>query len=176
MSRLDPAAIGSEIERLVQEVSELGDTRATERVQELVRLLMSLYGAGLARALDIVRTERGGPDAVLGRFATDPLLASLLVLHDLHPHPVDARVERALKGLEPHLPAQTQLTLVSVDDTSVHVRVDRAGNGDARGGGNTRLAIERAIQEAAPEIGTIHIDGLDEALIQILRSAHPPAP
>jgi len=168
MSRVDPAAIGGEIETLIRKMGALGDSQATAQAQELVRLLMSLYGAGLSRVLEIVRTEGGGPEALLDRLAADPLLASLLVLHDLHPHPIDARVERALTGLRPHLPALTHVRLVAADADSVRVAVERSAAGQAQTG-NIRLAIERAIQEAAPEIGAIHIDGLDDALIQIVR-------
>jgi hypothetical protein len=175
MSHVDPATIGAEIESLIRKMGEPGDSRATAQAQELVRLVMSLYGAGLSRVLEIVRTEGGGPHAVLERFATDPLLASLLVLHELHPHPIDIRVERALTGLGPHLPAHTHLTLVAADSASVHVRVDRPAGVQAQSGGHVRLAIERAIQEAAPEIGSIHIDGLEDALIQIVRPAKDPA-
>jgi hypothetical protein len=35
--------------------------------------------------------------------------------------------------------------------------------------GGIRLAIERAIQEAAPEVVAVEIDGLEEPLIQIVR-------
>jgi hypothetical protein len=176
MSDVDAAAIGAEIESLIRKMGALGDSHTTDQAQELVRLLMSLYGAGLSRVLDIVRTEAGGPQAVLERFAIDPLLASLLVLHDLHPHPLDVRVERALNGLRPHLPAHTHLTLVAAGGDSVRVTVAQSTAGQAQAGGSIRLAIERAIQEVAPEIGAIHIDGLDDPLIQIVRPSQTPAP
>ena len=169
MNQVDAASVGAEIENLIRKMGTEGDSEATALAQELVRLLMSLYGAGLSRVLDIVRTERGGPQAVLERLAGDPLLSSLLVLHDLHPHPVGIRVERALKGLEPHLPADTHVTLVAAGGDSVRVTVERPAAHRAQSGAGVRLAIERAIQEAAPEIGAIHIDGLDDALIQIVR-------
>jgi hypothetical protein len=161
MSRVDPVTIGAEIESLIRKMGALGDSEATAQAQTLVRLLMSLYGAGLSRMLEIVRTEGGGPQAVLDRLASDPLLASLLVLHDLHPHPIDIRVQRALVELRPHLPADTHLTLVAIDTDSVRVRVEQSAYEPARSDGTIRLAIERAIQEAAPEIGGIQIDGLD---------------
>lgn len=162
MSHVDPATIGAEIESLIRKMGALGDSQARAQARELMRLLMSLYGAGLSRMLEIVRTEGGGPQAVLDRLASDPLLASLLVLHDLHPHPIDSRVQRALMGLRPHLPADTHLTLVAVDNDSVRLKVEQSADGQARSAGTIRLAIERAIQEAAPEVGAIQIDGLDD--------------
>ncbi|HEX2166682.1 MAG TPA: NifU family protein [Longimicrobiales bacterium] len=171
MSTVDPATVGARIEALVQQLSALDSSPAKAQAQELVRLLMSLYGAGLSRVLDIVRTEGGGPEAVLDRLAAEPLLASLLVLHDLHPHPVQLRVERALAELRPHLPAATNVTLVAVEQDAVRVAVGRAASGQPRAGEAVRAAIERAIQEAAPEITAIHIEGAGEPLIQIGRSS-----
>lgn len=171
MSDIDAAAVGAEIEALVQKLSALGESSAKAQAQELVRLLMSLYGAALSRMLDLIRAEGGGPQAVLDRIASDPLLASLLVLHDLHPHPVALRVQRALTGLQPHLPASTTVTLVAIERDSVRVSVQGAAAGQAQAGGTVRLAVERAIQEVAPEIAAIHIDALGGPLIQIVRQS-----
>jgi hypothetical protein len=174
MRDADPAAVGTEIEALIHQIGALGDPRAAAHAQELARLLMSLYGAGLSRILDIVRTERAGGDAALDRFASDPLVASLLVLHDLHPHPIEVRVARALDALRPHLPAGTNVTVLDARGDAVRVRVERpaAGQASAR---NIHLALERAIQEAAPEAAAIEIEGLSDELIQIMRSRPRPA-
>lgn len=169
----DAAAIGARIEGLLEEIRASGDARSSARAQELVRLLMSLYGAGLARMLGVVRTEGAGPQAVLDRFAQDGLISSLLVLHELHPDPVETRVHAALRGLEPHLPQPMRLTVVQISEAAVRLQVATPPNSSS-GVGNLRASVERAIQEVAPEIAEIHIDGLDEPrLIQIARPARP---
>lgn len=165
----DPEAIGAQLESLLQEMGALSDPAVSARAQELVRLLMSLYGAGLSRMLDVVRTEGGGTQAVLDRFAGDGLIASLLVLHDLHPHAVETRVRRALEGLQPHLPPAMTLTLMDVEEDTVRLRVTSAPETQG-GAANLRASVERAIQEAAPEIASVRIDGIDGGgLIQITR-------
>ena len=174
---VDPVAIGAEIEHLVQHLTVLGDSPAAAHAQELVRLLMSMYGAALARMLDVIRTEAGGSEAILERLSRDGLIASLLVLHDLHPDPLESRVARAIKALAPHLP-QVTLSVTAVSEDAVRVNVESDAPGDGKERGHLRLAIERAIQEAAPEIATIDIEGLDvvPALIQIVRRAAAAAP
>lgn len=170
-TNLDPQVVGAEIERLLEETGAHGAPGERARSQELVRLLMSLYGAGLSRILDVIRTEHGGPQAVLERFANDGLIASLLVLHELHPHPVDVRVRRALDTLQPHLPPKMSLSVVEITHDAVRLRVASGPAGES-GAANLRASVERAVQEAAPEIVAIHIDGLDDgALIQIARGA-----
>jgi len=170
-TRFDPAAAGAEIENLVRKLDALQDREGRAQAQELVRLLMSLYGAAMARMIDVVRTEGDGGGAVLDRFAQDGLIASLLVLHELHPHPVAARVTSAIAGLQPHLPSHMRLAVVGITSDSVSLRVDPpVGRSGASG---LRASIERAVQESAPEISLILIEGLDEdqRLIQIRRGA-----
>lgn len=174
----DPAAIGTQIESVIQRMGTLADAHARGQAQELVRLLMTLYGAGLSRVLDIVRTEEGGPAAVVERLAADGLVGSLLVLHDLHPHPVDVRIQRALTALGAHFPG-IDIVLAGVDGAAAHLRLERGASAGPPPGEAVRVAIERAVQEAAPEIGAVHIEGLggpDHMLIQILRRPDPATP
>lgn len=165
---LDPEAIGAEIERILEDIRVGADRGTHARSQELVRLLMSLYGAGLSRMLDLIRTEQAGPQAILERFAGDGLIASLLALHELHPHSLDARVRRAIEALRPHFPPHLTLSVVTIAGDTVHLRAAAPGGPAATA--TLRASVERAIQELAPEIATIRIDGLDDrALIQIVR-------
>lgn len=156
----DPAAIGLEIETLIERLEALGDAPASADARELVRLLMSLYGAGLARILDIARTETGGPQAILDRFAADGLVASLMVLHDLHPHPLEVRVQQAVAALQPHLPPKMTLRVLAAAGSVVRLQIDAPPQSQS-GAVNLRASVERAIQEAAPEIRDVHIEGAD---------------
>jgi hypothetical protein len=171
----DAAALTVRIEHHIQRLEAQGDSPAKAEAQSLVRLLLSLYGTGLSRMLDIVRTERGGPEAVLDRFAADPLVASLLVLHELHPDPVELRVGRCLTALQPHLPPETTLRAVGFESDAVSIQVEHRGGAVAAASG-LREAIERAIQEAAPEIATIRIEGLADAPVPLIQIIRRPAP
>jgi hypothetical protein len=119
--------------------------------------------------IEIVRAEDAGANGVMEKLATDPLVSSLLALHELHPHPARQRIERALTALRPLLPAATEVTLVTADHDRAHVQVSRAPSAHTQQA-TVRRALERAIQDAAPEISVIQIDGLPEALLQITRS------
>ena len=71
--------MGARIEELLGQIRAAGDPGTAEVAEEVVRLVVELYGAGLERAVELA-----GPEA-LERFVGDELVASLLVLHDLHP-------------------------------------------------------------------------------------------
>ena len=104
----DPAAIGEAVERLLHGLDAVEDPAARRQAQELVRLLLSLYGDALARILSIVRTEHGGPAAVCDRFANDGLISSLLLLHDLKVEPLLQIARRRPHAAEPHAVAPAE--------------------------------------------------------------------
>ena len=87
-TRIDLQATGERINTLL-EASAAGGVVARERAEELVRLVADLYGAGLERVLTILHESGRLDDDVLAALAADDLVASLLLVHDLHPYDVD---------------------------------------------------------------------------------------
>jgi Fe-S cluster biogenesis protein NfuA len=169
-------SIAERIETLVDELGALADPRARQAGNELVQALMELYGAGLARVLEIVDEEPAdAARRMFARFADDPLVASLLVLHDLHPDDVETRVGRAIERVRPELDVNgAELTLVEVRDGVARLRLEGNGNGNGHGSSakTTRRSLERAIGAAAPEIARVEVEGLEEdppVLVQLTR-------
>lgn len=80
---LDPDAAGRRIGELFDELATSLPRDAWERVAELTRLLASVHGAGLARIIERARALPDG-EHVVRALSADPLVASLLVVHDIH--------------------------------------------------------------------------------------------
>src|SRR6201987_527981 len=79
-----------------------GGAAAYERAQQLVREVVGLYGAGLERIMELAQASDQAP-SLAERLATDDLVASLLLVHGLHPHDVHRRVSDALDRVRPYL-------------------------------------------------------------------------
>lgn len=75
--------VGDRIEQLLVEVRAMVPPAAMERVDELVRNILSLYGSGLERVMTILDDHEA--NELIDCLVSDRLLASLLVLHGLHP-------------------------------------------------------------------------------------------
>lgn len=161
MERESTRAVGDRIEALVLELSLLEDPRARERSEEVIRLLMDLYGAGLKRVIEISDEAGEAGKTLLGLFADDPLVASLLMLHGLHPIDVETRVGNALERVRPYLGSHGgDVSLASVTDGVVLLRLKGSCDGCPSSAVTMKLAIERAIMEAAPEVVRIDVEGL----------------
>jgi Fe-S cluster biogenesis protein NfuA len=154
----DLRAIGDRIEQLIDELHATAEPRAADRAEELLRLITELYGAGLARVVDLAREQAPG---LMDAFAGDDLVASLLMAHDLHPHDLEQRVAGALAGVRPLLGGHGgDVELVAVDAAAASVRLRMLGNCDGCPSSAVTLksAVERAILDAAPEVLTIEVD------------------
>jgi Fe-S cluster biogenesis protein NfuA len=134
----DAHETAARVDRLLDQLRHGPDPRAAAVAEELARCLVRLYGAGLARALTIA-----GP-RVTADLCADPLVESLLLVHDLHPLDVDTRIRRALDRIGPHAAYE------GVDEHGVaRVRLTGGGHGCRA---SVRAAVESAVRAAAPDV------------------------
>lgn len=78
-------AISARIEELILRLESGEDSAVRRDAVELARLILAMHGAGLARMLEVMRAQKGG-STLVNTLAADPSVATLLSLHDLHPH------------------------------------------------------------------------------------------
>jgi Fe-S cluster biogenesis protein NfuA/nitrite reductase/ring-hydroxylating ferredoxin subunit len=145
--------------QILLDASAGSGTVVRERTEQLASELTELYGAALERMVGIA-TE-SAPELV-GRFAADDLVASLLLAHGLHPHGVERRIEDALDGVRPYLGSHGgDVTLLEVADGAegMTVRLQFAGSCKSCPSSAVTLefAVEDAVRAAAPEITTIEV-------------------
>jgi Fe-S cluster biogenesis protein NfuA/nitrite reductase/ring-hydroxylating ferredoxin subunit len=150
---------GERIDALL-DASGSGGVVARERAEELVRLTADLYGAGIERILDIAYDAGHLTDEVLAALAADELVANLLIVHGLHPYGVDLRVEQALESVRPYLGSHGgDVELLEVTDAGVvRLRLLGSCNGCASSSVTLKLAVEGAIESAAPEVTGIDVE------------------
>src|SRR6476620_25894 len=98
----DLRAVSDRIETLL-EASSTGGAVQRQRAEELVGLVTDLYGSGLGRVLDILSGMGRLDDEAVAALADDDLFAGLLLVHGLHPYPIEQRIEAALTKVRPYL-------------------------------------------------------------------------
>jgi Fe-S cluster biogenesis protein NfuA/nitrite reductase/ring-hydroxylating ferredoxin subunit len=125
---------------------------ADDAATELVAALLELYGEGLARVVARV------PDPAA--LAADEVVAHLMLLHGLHPEPLEARVQSALDEVRPYLDSHGgDVELLGVSDGVVRLRLQGSCQGCPSSSATLKLAIEDAIHKAAPDVEGIEADG-----------------
>jgi len=154
---------GDQIESLLADLRSVSDPVVQEKAEELVQVLVEVYGAGLERIVELLHEEPQGNERVL-QLANDEFVASLLILHGLHPVDTETRVERALDKVRPYLGSHAGgCEFLGIDDAGVvQLRLQGSCNGCPSSTLTVKLAIEGAIQAAAPEITGIEVEGVAE--------------
>jgi Fe-S cluster biogenesis protein NfuA/nitrite reductase/ring-hydroxylating ferredoxin subunit len=149
------------IETLLEEIEAFEDPNARARIAELVQSLLELYGEGLGRIVESV--GRLGGDDLKDELLDDELVTHLLLLHGLHPVDVETRVLEALDEVRPYLESHGgNVQFLGIEGGFVRVRLEGSCDGCPSSATTLELAIEEAIQKAAPELEGVEAEGAAE--------------
>lgn len=169
------------VESLLEALEALPDTAARDTATELVAGLLELYGEGLGRIVEVLAARDDG--TLAQALAADELVAHLLLLHGLHPVPVEERVRGALEGVLPYLQSHGgHVELLGVEEGVVQLRLEGSCSGCPSSAMTLKLAIEEAIFKAAPDVEEVRAEGAvaletpASGLIQIELACPVPAP
>ncbi len=161
---MDDQEAGEKVERveaLLEQVEAFADPYAREKATEMVQALLELYGEGLARVM--AHASDGRAEALPEALAGDELVSHLLLVHDLHPVSVEARVRGALEEVRPYLESHGgNVELLGVDEGAVRLRMQGSCSGCPSSAVTLKLAIEEAIFKAAPEVEAVEAEGVEE--------------
>lgn len=166
------AAVEARLEAL-EGLEPVARTMAYAAVQGLA----GLYGEGLARIVGRLGGwhgggnwgggAAGGPTVASGPLAAlldDELVAHLLILHDLHPLDLAARIEQALEEVRPYLRSHGgDAEVAEIEDGVVRLRLSGSCQGCPASAQTLRDAVTAAIHRLAPEI-----ERVEEAPLPVL--------
>ncbi|CAL9603809.1 hypothetical protein SUDANB106_05499 [Streptomyces sp. enrichment culture] len=145
-------------EELLSALESLPDSAAAARAADTVQTLVGLYGDCLARIVDRLGREEGGADAVR-RLAGDELVGHLLLVHGLHPDPVETRVRRALAGLRSQRRlGEDTVELTGISQETARIRLGGTGHGCSSAPRSLEQAVREAVAAAAPEIERVEVE------------------
>lgn len=151
-----------QIDRLIQNLEGIADPSVQNDVRALVQELLGLHSDGLERLCEHAYDLAGQP--LIDALAEDDLVGHLLLLHGLHPLPIETRVMQALDTVRPYLGSHggnVQLLGVTPDGT-VRLRLEGSCEGCPSSRMTLRHTIEEAVYEAAPDAMGLEVEGAVE--------------
>ena len=157
----DPEALVARVEELTAQLEQIGDPFARAAAEELAGALMGLYGEGLERIFEAIAEE--GSDGLRERLIEDGVVASLMLIHDLYPVSLEERVQEALDSVRPYMESHGgNVELLGIDGGIARLRLEGSCNGCAASASTLELAVEQALQAAAPDLEGIDVEGAVE--------------
>jgi Fe-S cluster biogenesis protein NfuA/nitrite reductase/ring-hydroxylating ferredoxin subunit len=147
------------LEMLLEEIESFEDPEARARTAEMVQTLLELYGEGLGRIVESI--GRLGSEDLKDELLGDELITHLLLLHGLHPVDVETRVLGALDEVRPYLESHGgNVQFLGIGDGVARVRLEGSCDGCPSSTMTLKLAIEEAVQKAAPELEGVEAEGV----------------
>ncbi len=149
------------IEQLAAKLEEAADPELHATTMELLQCVMELHAAGLERMMQVLAES---DESLTARLLDDNLIASLLLLHNLHPDDLPTRVHAALEKVGPQLEQHScEAELVGIHNGVVSLRLRHQGGGCHSTAATMSGALEDAITEAAPDAERITVETVEAA-------------
>ena len=157
-------------EDLVARVQELqarldaaSDLATQEVAEELVAAVVQMYGAGLETIFRTLATDGEAGERIAAGLAEDPDVASLLLIHDLHPVPLETRITEALEKVRPYMESHGgNVELISLEEGVARIRLEGSCSDCKASSATLELAIKQALEEAAPDLWGLEVEGINE--------------
>ena len=91
----------------------------------------------------------------------DTLVSTLLLIHDLHPVPLEDRVQAALDSVRPYMESHGgNVELLSLEHGVARIHLQGSCSDCSASAVTLELAIKQALEDAAPDLEGIEVVGL----------------
>jgi Fe-S cluster biogenesis protein NfuA/nitrite reductase/ring-hydroxylating ferredoxin subunit len=151
------------VQELTDALQALEDGHAKATAEDLVGAIVDLYGDGLQRIMRALPEDTAAGEEIRQRLASDGVVASLLLIHDLYPVPLETRVLEALASVRPYMESHGgNVELTGITDGVAQLRLEGHCHGCPASLSTLELAIKDALEQAAPDLLGVEVDGLVE--------------
>jgi Fe-S cluster biogenesis protein NfuA/nitrite reductase/ring-hydroxylating ferredoxin subunit len=162
---MDTATTSEQLVGRVQELQERlessGNSAARAVAEELVSAIVQMYGAGLERIFGSLVQDGADGERIAASLADDELVATLLLIHDLHPVSLEQRVQGALESVRPYMESHGgNVELLSLEGAVARIRLRGSCSDCSASSVTLELAIKQALEEAAPDLEGLEVEGI----------------
>jgi hypothetical protein len=147
----DLQARSAEMQEQVRRIETCSDPVTRNAALALLRSVMDLHQSALERILGVIEQTSAEPARIIESFAQDPLIHSVLMLHDLHPHDLETRITRALAQLQPKLQrhkAEAKVTNIAEGAVRIFLEVPLQHSSASA---TLKSSVEQVLTDAAPD-------------------------
>jgi Fe-S cluster biogenesis protein NfuA/nitrite reductase/ring-hydroxylating ferredoxin subunit len=156
-----PEQLLDHVQELQDRLERSGDSAVRAIADELVSAVVSLYGAGLEQIMAGLRAAGADGERLAISLADDPLVATLLLIHDLHPVSLEDRVQAALDSVRPYMESHGgNVELLSLEDGVARIHLRGSCSDCSASSMTLELAIKQALEEAAPDLAGLEVEGV----------------
>ena len=147
------------LQKLVTQAEQLPDPAARNVALECIQSLLTLYGEGLGRVLEIVQQPQRQGAEIVESLIHDPTVSGLLLIHGLHPLDLPTRLRQALEKVRPFMESHGgNVELLGLDDGFARLRLHGACQSCPSSSVTLELAVRSALEEACPDLAGFEVE------------------
>ena len=155
-----PEALIERFQELTSSLERIDDPLARRSAEELIGVVLDLYGEGLHRIFDALVEAGDATAGVRAQLADDGVVASLMLIHDLYPVSLEERVQEALVSVRPYMESHGgNVELVELVDGVARIRLSGSCDGCPASSATLELAIKQALDDHAPDLAALEVEG-----------------
>lgn len=163
----DPAAgmnrEGKRIQEIVEQIEAMPNPAARALMQECMESVLSFYGDGIARILEVVKRSGIGGQKAYDDLLHDNVVSGLLLIHGLHPHDLATRLRAALDKVRPYMESHGgNVELLSLENDFARLRLQGSCKTCPSSAVTLELAVRHAIEAACPDLAGFAVEGAAE--------------
>jgi Fe-S cluster biogenesis protein NfuA/nitrite reductase/ring-hydroxylating ferredoxin subunit len=154
---MDSEQLIARVQELTGRLEDLDDPACRELAEELTSAVVQMYGAGLERIVELADAN------TRDEMAKDDLVAGLLMIHDLYPVPIEERVIQALDTVRPYMESHGgNVELLGIENGIARLRLEGSCKSCRASSSTLELAVKQALEEAAPDLDGMDVEGIVE--------------
>jgi len=157
-----PEQLIARVQELQQRLDEASGSVTCELADDLVSAVVQLYGAGLERIVGLLLERGEVGEQIAAELPADELVGMLLLIHNLHPVPLAARVQAALEQVRPYMESHGgNVELLSLEDGVARIHLQGSCSDCSSSAVTLELAIKQALEEFAPDLEGLEVEGVE---------------
>jgi Fe-S cluster biogenesis protein NfuA len=146
---------------LIRQIESLPDARARGLLHECLQSVLAMHGDGLARILQLVKNSGAAGREVSDALQRDKLVRSLLLIHGLHPVPLETRLREALEKVRPYMQSHGgNVELLQLENERARLRLEGTCKSCPSSSVTLELAVRQAVEEACPDLLGFEVEGV----------------
>lgn len=159
-----PDQHGQRLNELIERCNSLADAEARELLHQCMQSVLALHRDGLARMLQLLKNSGASGLEVADAFARDKMVSGLLLIHDLHPVPLESRLRDALQKVRPYMQSHGgNVELILLENERARLRLEGTCKSCPSSTVTMELAVRQAVEEACPDLLGFEVEGVVES-------------
>jgi Fe-S cluster biogenesis protein NfuA len=149
----DSRQMARRLQELIEQIQNQPNPASRVLLEDCLQSLLAFYGEGLARIVEHIQGANGEGQGILDRMLQDQSISGLLLIHGLHPIPLETRFHGALEKVRPYMQSHGgNIELLSLENDIARVKLQGTCKSCPSSAITLELAVRHAVEEACPDL------------------------